>query len=137
MLSSALWFWFLILFPSRLNRSVCTFPFPAFFTSFLFPLGGAELQKDLEAAVEGAAPGDLFCEADPLLRWSLCRKTFNSIFSGTVHLVEYVRLHGTAALALLLLQHRLTPPVNLVMEILAGLCVSFSFCPQISLTPGA
>lgn len=82
MLSSAFWSWFLILFPSRLNRFGFTFPFPAFFTNFLFPLAGAELQKDSEAAVGGAAPRELCCEADPLLRWNLCRKTSASPAKG-------------------------------------------------------
>lgn len=59
MLPSALWVWFLILFPSRLSRSDFTLPFSAVLTKFLLPLAGAELQKDLEAAVGGAAPGDL------------------------------------------------------------------------------
>lgn len=79
MLSSAFWFWFLILFPSRLNRSDFTFPFPAFFTSFLFPLARAELQKALEAGLGGSSPRGLCREADPLLGWSLCRKTSASL----------------------------------------------------------
>lgn len=100
---------------------------------------------------EGAAPGGSAvrqihcsggaCAGKPLQVWpserdehkwwcqSLFQQTLNSIFSGIFHLVEYVRLRGTAALVLLLLQHRLTLPVNLVMKILSGLCVSFSFCP--------
>lgn len=75
MLSLVFWFWFLILSPSRLNRSDLTFPFPAFFTNFPFPLAGAELQKDLEAAVGGSSSREFRCEADPLLRYSLSRKT--------------------------------------------------------------
>lgn len=86
---------------------------------------------------EGAAPGHLCCGADPLLRWNLCRKTSASPARGEgraqmikslfqFHLCISWNTWGYFSIAAL---SGLTPPVNLVMEILAGLCVSFSFCP--------